>query len=149
MNGAYGVSGCGQQNWTAGKPLPQTVDTHGNGCVTTTPSAIAATGSATGVSSATLKASAGTFFGAQVNSTASVWVFLFNATALPSNGAVTWGSASGNVVAAWQIQPGGTYSISENPALLLSAGITLGCSSTGPATFTASTACTFGSGQVQ
>ena len=67
---------------------------------------------------------------------------LFNLTALPANGAVT-------PVAWWQVPAGSTLSVSEAPALTMSTGITVGCSTTGPFTLTASALCTFGAGVVQ
>lgn len=114
------------------------------GSVTTTPSASTPVTATTAVASNyVLKAAPGTFFGAQVNTTsAAEYVMLFNATALPSNGAVMW-------VAVWQVPANSTLSISENPGLTLSTGITLGCSTTGPYTLTASALCGFGAGVVQ
>lgn len=90
-----------------------------------------------------LKGSAGTLYGVQVNTTTSAeWVMLFNLTALPSNGAVT-------PIAFWQVPANSTLSISEDPAFTMSVGITIGCSTTGPFTLTASALCTFAGGQVQ
>ena len=94
-------------------------------------------------SSAVLKSSAGAFFGVQVNTTSSAeWVMVFAASALPANGAVT-------PVLWWQVPPGTTLSVSENPGLSLTSGIVVACSTTGPFTLTASALCTFGGGVVQ
>ena len=115
------------------------------GTTTTNPAAITPqTASSALASNAVLKASAGTLYGFQVNNTTTVleWVMLFNLTALPANGAVT-------PVAWWQVPAGSTLSVSEAPALTMSTGITVGCSTTGPFTLTASALCTFGAGVVQ
>lgn len=114
------------------------------GSITSVPIALTpVTASSALASSQVLKGSAGAFYGAQVNSTsAAEWVMLFNATVLPSNGAVT-------PVAWWQVAANSTLSISEGIGLSLSTGIVLGCSTSGPFTLTASTLCTFGSGVVK
>ena len=121
-------------------------DTSGKLCTGTTSTPLAVTpvtATAAAVSNQVLKATSGTFFGAQVNTTsAAEWVMLFNLTALPSNGAVT-------PVAVWQVPVNSTLSISENPGFTMSTGIVLGCSTTGPDTLTASALCKFASGAVQ
>jgi hypothetical protein len=90
-----------------------------------------------------LKASGGTFYGVQVNTTTSPeWVMLFNQATLPGNGTVTpalW----------WQVPANATLSVNEAPGLAYGAGITVACSTTGPFTLTTSTLCTFGGGVVQ
>lgn len=76
--------------------------------------------------------------------TASVWVMAFDATALPSNGAVTpkkW----------WQVAANATLGVawSGEPPLNLTNGLVLGCSTTGPFTLTASATCSFSGGVKQ
>ncbi len=92
-----------------------------------------------------LKASAGSFTGFQVNmvtcATYPCWVMVFDATALPGNGAVTplkWYQATQN----------STIGASYKPPLSVVNGITVGCSTTGPFTLTATAQCTF-SGEAQ
>ena len=113
--------------------------------VATTPASLAYVSSSTSVEvSHVLKASAGTFLGAQANNTSStaVWVMLFDLASAPANGAVT-------PVAWWQVPPNSTQSISESPGIATANGIVLACSSTGPFTLTLVASCTFGSMQVQ
>lgn len=89
------------------------------------------------------KASAGNLYEALVNvgSTAG-YVFKFNATSVPANGAVTAGAASGDYQDCVYVPAYGTYSWSAggDPPESFSAGITIAFSSTGPGTFTAATA---------
>jgi hypothetical protein len=118
--------------------------TQGTNPWVTSPAALTPVTASTSLSSSqVLKSSAGTFFGAQVNTTtAAVFVMLFNATSLPSNGAVT-------PIGWWQVPANSTASIAEAPAASMGAGITLGCSTTGPFTLTATSTCTFAMGMVQ
>lgn len=139
---------CFLQN-AAGVISPCPVDAAGNPISSSEPLAITPVAASTALASnQVLSALPATFYGAQVNNadTADKWVFLFNLAAAPSNGALSGGSVP---VASWQLGAGRTMSISESPGLKLSVGIVLGCSSTGPFTYTASTQCTFGSGVVQ
>ena len=131
-------------NGTAAVPTSPSNPAPVTGTVTAVPLAVTPVTASTALSSnQVLKASAGTFFGANVNtSSATKYVMLFNATSLPSNGAVT-------PVAFWQVGSPQTLSISEIPGLSMSAGIVLGCSTTGPLTLTATIDCNFGAGAVQ
>lgn len=139
------VSPCGTAGYVAGQgQKAQTQDPFGDACTATIPMALTAPAtSAALASNAVLKAAAGNFFGAQVNTTsAAEFVMLFNATALPANGAVT-------PVGVWQVPINTTLNIALPVGVSLSTGIVLGCSTTGPFTLTASTLCTFGMGLVQ
>ena len=90
-----------------------------------------------------LKALPGFFWGAQVNTTsAAEFVMLFDATALPANGAVT-------PVAVWQVPANTTIQLQPPTGVRMFNGITLGCSTTGPYTLTASALCGFSLGVVQ
>ena len=107
--------------------------------------AVAPTVSSSLESGHVLKASAGSLFGLQVNFVACsvypCWVMLFDSASLPSNGAVT---------------PKKWYQVSQNsqiadefiPPLSMTTGATVGCSTTGPFTLTATSQCVI-SGQMQ
>ncbi len=104
-------------------------------------------------SSLVLKASAGNFYGAQVNTGASaVWVLLVDGTADAGNGAVsgcgTGAHAAGCVAKWWQVPANSTLGVSAAPPIAMTTGAVLVCSSTGPFTETQSATCTF-SGEVQ
>ena len=133
-----------QNVWVTANPNSPIPVVPSGGNVTTTPVAITPVAASSSLeSNHILKASGGNFFGVQVNTTsASEWVMLFNATTLPSNGAVT-------PVAWWQVNASSTLSVSETPGLTFGTGVVIGCSTTGPFTLTASALCTFGAGIVQ
>lgn len=142
------VSPCGTPNSTygPGESKPLTQDTTGRECgsVTATPGSLTAVAASTALeSNHVLSASAKTFFGAQINTTsAAEFVMAFDATSLPSNGAVT-------PKLVWQVAANSTLSVGENPGIPFTTGIVLGCSTTGPFTLTASALCMFAAGQVQ
>ena len=89
------------------------------------------------------KASTGNLYEALVNvgSTAG-YVFKFNSTSVPANGAVTAGTASGNYQDCVYVPAWATYSWSAggDPPESFTTGIVIAFSSTGPGTFTATTA---------
>ncbi len=92
------------------------------------------------VSSCVLKSSPGNFYGVYADCTATCWVMVFNAIALPSNGATTAGSASGNLVECFDIAAGGSKSLTYLPfARFFTVGITVAISSTACASLTAAT----------
>jgi hypothetical protein len=81
------------------------------------------------------KASAGNLQNAYVTSSAAGWVFIINATSLPSNATLTVGTASGNLQGCFELQKGVTdwgASINYNPGPWehFSAGIVVAISST-------------------
>lgn len=94
-------------------------------------------------SSQVLKASAGTLYGGAVTATVAGYLLIFNATSLPANGAVT-------PVKCLSVPAGQTVSFSADAgtAWTFSTGITLGYSTTGCYTLTAS-ATAFFTGQFQ
>lgn len=122
--------------YSASNPLP----------VTTSPTADATAGvtpvvAGSSASSAVLKAAAGNLYSAYVTTGATQgWLMVFNATALPSNGATTAGTASGNMQECIYAPANTTTAISFNPgpAEPYTIGITAAFSSTGCGTLTAS-----------
>ncbi len=101
---------------------------------------------AAAAASLVLKASAGNFYGAQVNTGASaVWVYLLDVTADPGNGALvgcgTGAHAAGCIVRWYQVPANTTFPIGESPPLAMTNGVVLVCSSTGPFTETQSATC--------
>ena len=142
------VTTCGTLSLSPGMSAAGSQDVTGkacqNGTTVVTPTTVTpVTASSALESNHVLKNAAGAFFGVQVNTTsAAEYVMLFNATSLPSNGAVT-------PEAVWQVPANSTLSISENPGLSFATGIVVGCSTTGPLTLTASALCMFGAGAVQ
>jgi hypothetical protein len=98
----------------------------------------------TSASSVVAKASAGNLQNAYVNSSAAGWVFIINATSLPSNATLTIGTASGNLQGCFELQKGVTdwgASINYNPGPWehFSAGIVVAISSTDCPVLTAAT----------
>ena len=92
------------------------------------------------VSSCVLKAGGGNFYGVYANCTSACWVMVFNATSLPSNGATTAGTASGNLGDCFEVGAGSSKSLFYVPfPKPYSAGITVAISSTACGTLTAST----------
>ena len=92
------------------------------------------------VSSCVLKSSPGNFYGTYANCTSACWVMVFNAVALPSNGATTAGAASGNLVECFEVAAGESKSLTYLPfARFFSVGVTVAISSTACASLTAST----------
>jgi hypothetical protein len=86
-------------------------------------------------SSVIAKASAGNLQNAYVTSSAAGWVFIINATSLPSNATLTIGTASGNLQGCFELQKGVTdwgASINYNPGPWehFSTGIVVAISST-------------------
>ena len=92
------------------------------------------------ISSLVLKASGGNLWQVYANCTAACWLMVFNATAVPANGATTAGVAPGNLVEciAIPINGIGAISFTPGPAAVYSAGITAAISSTACATLTLS-----------
>lgn len=91
------------------------------------------------VSSCVLKASSGNLFGVYANCTSACWVMVFNAIALPSNGATTAGTASGNLSDCFEVAAGSSKSLFYVPyPKAFSVGMTVAISSTACATLTAS-----------
>jgi hypothetical protein len=89
----------------------------------------------TTASSVVAKASAGNLQNAYVTSSAAGWVFIINATSLPSNATLTIGTASGNLQGCFELQKGVTdwgASINYNPGPWehFSTGIVVAISST-------------------
>lgn len=102
------------------------------------------------VSSLVLKASGGNLYNIYVTAGATAgWLMVFNATALPANGATTAGNAAGNMQDCIAVPANTTQSITYNPGPpeVFSTGITAAFSSTACGTLTASaTAFIHGSG---
>jgi hypothetical protein len=89
-----------------------------------------------------LKNAPGNFYSAYAMSTAKAWIMVFNATAVPSNGSTTAGTASGNLEDCVELQAGPTgYGVSINYTTPepYSTGISLALSSTACATLTLAT----------
>jgi hypothetical protein len=89
----------------------------------------------TTASSVVAKSGAGNLQNAYVTSSAAGWVFIINATSLPSNATLTIGTASGNLQGCFELQKGVTdwgASINYNPGPWehFSAGIVVAISST-------------------
>jgi hypothetical protein len=99
-------------------------------------------------SSQVLKASAGNLYSAYANSTVSGYLMIFNATAAPSNGSTTAGTASGNLVQCVGPSTNPFLSFDPGPPEAYSVGITAVFSSTSCATLTLS-ATAFFHGSVQ
>lgn len=98
--------------------------------------------SAAAESSRVLCATSCVLTGFQVNTGASaVWVMLFNATAVPSNGAVT-------PVKWYQVAANSTAAVAWPSPISLTVGATVACSTTGPFTQTLTATCTI-SGEVR
>src|SRR5882724_5569379 len=93
------------------------------------------------VSNCVLKAAAGTLLDVYAECTSACWLMVFNATALPSNGATTAGTASGNLVECVDIAANTSRSLSfvSAPGETYSVGITVAISSTACSSLTAST----------
>lgn len=121
----------------------------GSSCAISLP-AIAGTQSIT-ASNVVLKSTPGIVVGFQVNNTSSSsrWLFLFNGTAAPSNGAIVGcsnTSPSAGCISKYYQLAGNTgigVTWSPGPFLRMSFGAVLACSSTGPYTLTLATDCTF------
>lgn len=96
-----------------------------------------------GASSAVLKASAGNLYDVYLtnDTVKDLWLMVFNATLLPSNGATTAGMASGNLQDCVKVPAGTTGTISYDPFApeSFSVGITAVASSTKCTTLTADT----------
>lgn len=135
------VSGTGTSttytDCTSANPFPVTTSTTG--------SAVSPVPSTALESSHVLLNKAGTLFGFQVNFSTCAsypcWVMLFDAASLPANGAVT-------PVKWYQVSQNTTVSDEFIPPLAMATGITVGCSTTGPFTLTATVQCAI-SGQVK
>jgi hypothetical protein len=97
-----------------------------------------------------LKSSPGSLYDFQVNfgtcASYPCWILIFDQTSLPSNGALSGATAP---VKFYQISQNATLAASwaPGPPLKLLTGITIGCSTTGPFTLTATAQCTI-SGEV-
>jgi hypothetical protein len=152
--GGYSQLGClGQINDSINSPIPTqggTVIIGGVGIDQTTPgttnaisianSSVAGTAGTTAVagtssSSVVAKASAGNLQNAYVTSSSAGWVFIINATSLPSNATLTIGTASGNLQGCFELQKGVSdwgASINYNPGPWehFSTGIVVAISST-------------------
>jgi hypothetical protein len=133
---------------TSTNPLPvSSSGGGGGGAVTISPtssSSAAITPCIGGSGSVACKASAGNLYGAYATSTSSsaLWLFIFNATAVPSNGSTTSGTASGDLQDCLPLTANSFVSIGYGPGPMegFSAGISIVLSSTACGTLTASTA---------
>lgn len=94
--------------------------------------------SGSAVSGLVLKASAGNLYGAYVDATVTGWLMMFNSTAVPSNGATTAGTASGNLVHCVGPSAQPFLSFGSGPPEVYSVGISAAFSSTGCGTLTLS-----------
>lgn len=148
VQSAIVVSACGTPpvTYTAGQPNPVTMDTNGNFCGsnsgapsgTVTPAAQTAVSSAALAANLVVKNSAGSLFSFNVSadstlSGAAWWLMIYNATSAPSDGAVT-------PVKCYAMPSGATGISGAFPSpITFSTGITMGVSTTGCFTKTAST----------
>ena len=90
-------------------------------------------------SSLVLKASPGNLYSVYANCSAACWLMVFNSVSVPSNGATTAGTASGNMVECVPVVAGLATSINYGAAptsAFYSVGITAAISSTSCATLT-------------
>ncbi len=97
--------------------------------------------SAANASGAVVKASAGTLYGYCVHTAATAgWVMVFNSTTVPADGAVTNGTASGNLSDVLEVaaNTSACKSYTPGPGNAFSVGISIAFSSTAPTTKTAS-----------
>lgn len=103
-----------------------------------------------GASSCVLKASAGLLYDAYVSNATAGWLYAFNSTTAPVNGAVTAGKASGNYQECIPVQANGSAGliVGDAPPVVFSVGVTLVFSSTACGTLTLATA-GFLTGRVQ
>ncbi len=109
-----------------------------------TPTSSAAAGIAPGAANAAnnlvLKASAGNLYDVYLTATADSWLYVFNATSAPSDGAVTAGIASGNYSQCIKVASGTTGSIAYAAIPeVYTVGITAVISSTACGTLTKAT----------
>lgn len=131
---------------TSGQLCRMQVDASGNLKTTTGTSPSASSGIApgvagSGVSGLVLKASPGNLYSIYVTPTVAGYLMIFNATAVPSNGATTAGVASGNMQDCISVPANQTSSVSYNPGPpeVFSVGISAAFSSTACSSLTLST----------
>ena len=107
-----------------------------------------------GVSNLVAKSSSGNLLNAYATSSSAGWLFVINATSLPSNSTLTVGTASGNLQGCFELAKAntdyqGTINYNSGPWEAFTVGIVIALSSTACPTLTVETTSVFIHAQVQ